>query len=495
MSDEGGGRDGGYSPTKDRGRSRASHRPHGRCRSRSSSRSQSRVDDSVNNCEQQLREDRLRANRLLTRMVKAIQDARSNQYNEAVVSMKRAELDGLWARYQDTSAALLAYVDLDDAAAFVADDQENESIANIYHEGAEILKGRLESIRSARARPPAVKPSEIMLPKFSGKYTAWIGWRAQFVAKVKDSQLMAGEKIDLLLNALTGEARQCAGETEHRDETDFNRMWNKLEATYDNKYQIVTEHIGKLLDLPVLTTPAPELLRRIVDTVEQELRSLERFDYQTDAWDPLVAVIVLRKLDPTTIGIWEMDRDPCKPPSLKDVLPFIEKRILAIRNLKVMNVQASGSRAANESTVEHQQPSISHSKHNPFATKRSATGDDYGKRFRGVSNTGGHKRESTHSDPPMCRECKEPHFLWHCKVFKGWPLDNRVKKVAEWGLCPCCLVGQHLAATCLASGCKRCDMAKHNNMLCPRHLVFRVNMISANGRRKGPRSFVANIPK
>lgn len=479
MSDEGGERDESHDLAKDRGRSRASHRSHGRRRSRSGSRSRSR----------------LRANRLLSRMVKAIHDARSNEYNEAVVSMKRAELDGLWARYQDTSAALLAYVDLDDAAAFAADDKENEVVANVYHEGAEILKQRWESIRAARARPAAVKPSEIILPKFGGKYTAWISWRAQFVSKVKDAQFSAGEKIDLLLNALIGEARQCAGETEHRDETDFNRMWNKLEATYDNKYQIVTEHIGKLLDLPVLTTPAPDILRRIVDTVEQELRSLERFDYQTDAWDPLVAVMVLRKLDPMTISIWEMDRNPGKPPSLKDVLPFIEKRILALRNLKVMNVLSSASRAANGSTVDHQQPSTSQSKHNPFATKRSADGDDYGKRFRGASNASGHKRESANSDPPMCRECKEPHFLWHCKVFKGWPLDNRVKKVAEWGLCPCCLLGQHLAATCTVSGCKRCDMAKHNNMLCPRHLVFRVNMLSANGRRKGPRAFAAAFPK
>lgn len=70
------------------------------------------------------------------------------------------------------------------------------------------------------------------------------------------------------------------------------------------------------------------------------------------------------------------------------------------------------------------------------------------------------------------------HFLWHCKVFKGWPLERRVKNVAAWELCPCCVVDKHLTATCSVSGRKRCVMAKHNNMLCPRDLVFWVNMVS-----------------
>lgn len=477
------------SATPDRERYSSRHSSNGRSRSRSHGRER-RVNNSVNNEEQDLLKDRERASWLLARIIKTLHVAQLSNYNEAVVAMKRSELDALWERYQKSTASLLAYADLADAQALAAEDAEKEYVANLYHEGTELLNGRWDAIKATRARPLAVKPSEIVLPSFGGKYTSWVNWRSQFVTKVKDTQLSAGEKIDLLLKALTGEARQCAGETEHRDETDFNRMWAKLEATYDNKYQIVTEHIGKLLDLPALTNPAPDKLRRIVDTVEQELRSLERFGYRTEEWDPLVAVIVLRKLDALTIGIWEMDRDPGKPPSLKMLLPFMEKRILAIRNLNVMHSQTSSTtRAPGVFTTHNHYPSTSQGHRNPFANKRTAANDEnsyHGKRDRAPYSSGAVKKESAGADPPLCQECKIPHFLWHCKVFKGWPLDRRVNKVAEWGICPCCLIGVHRAATCSASGCKRCDMAKHNNMLCPRHLVFRVNTVSSH-RQKGRR--------
>lgn len=286
-------------------------------------------------------------------MVRTIVDARSIKFNEAMVTMKRSELDDLWNQYQETTAALLASVDLDDAESLARDDDENMDLANLYYVGAEVLNRRMAKLKAARARPATVKPFEIVLPKFVGRYTSWISWRSQFVSKVKDSELAAADKIDLLLSALSGEACQCTGETEHRDGKDLC-MWAKLEAIYDNKY------------LPIMTSPSPDTLRKIVDTVEQELYSLERFDYMTDSWDPLVAVIILRKLDPLTIGVWEMDRDPVKPPSLKDVLPFLEKRILAIRNLKVMHVQPERNPT---NAVAHSSQQPGKGSRNPFTTK------------------------------------------------------------------------------------------------------------------------------
>lgn len=57
--------------------------------------------------------------------------------------MKWAELNVLWKRYHYSSAALLAYANLEDAATPAADDKENEMVANIYHKGAEVLNKRL----------------------------------------------------------------------------------------------------------------------------------------------------------------------------------------------------------------------------------------------------------------------------------------------------------------------------------------------------------------
>lgn len=54
-----------------------------------------------------------------------------------------------------------------------------------------------------------------------------------------DTQLDASDKISLLLGTLAKEAASCAGRAERLDQMELQRIWNKLEKTYDNKYQQV----------------------------------------------------------------------------------------------------------------------------------------------------------------------------------------------------------------------------------------------------------------
>lgn len=71
-----------------------------------------------------------------------------------------------------------------------------EQMAQINHEAEQAAystaKGRLSELKAARI--PAVVPlprvpkaSEIRLSKFSGSYTEWAGWHAEFQAKVSYS--------------------------------------------------------------------------------------------------------------------------------------------------------------------------------------------------------------------------------------------------------------------------------------------------------------------
>lgn len=265
-------------------------------------------------------------------------------WDEVIINMIQADLNNHWAQYQTENRLLLDA--LSDAASQQLAREESFGVAREYGQARSLLDERFQRLQSLKSRT-APKPSEITLPKFDGTYTAWVAWRAQFVNKVIDTSLSADAKIDLLLGSLSGEARQCAGESERRDQIDFDRMWAKLEATYDNRYQIVTQHVNRVLDLPVMTSPSPKGLRFMIDTVEQELRSLQRFGYLTDGWDPLVAVLMLRRLDQNTLQMWEMDHDPTMPPAKGDVIKFSEKRILALRNLSA--AQSAPGRAVGHS--------------------------------------------------------------------------------------------------------------------------------------------------
>lgn len=314
--------------------------------------------------------------------------------------------------------------------------------------------------------PHIPKPSEISVPKFSGAYKNWVAWRSQFHAKVASISLPPADKIDLLLKALSGEALQCVGHPERRDAEDFDRMWAKLEGVYDNRYQIVVSHISTILNLPRIVQPSPTMMRHMIDVTDQELRALDRFDYDSDSWSPMVAVVLMRKSDQATLAVWEMKREPATPPTLEELVRFLERRILAMRNVKMSGIEADMNRDAIASTSSGHM-SISDEQKRSQAFSQASNGSI--KRGYSHLNEDPHKAEQDRSvEVPPCVVCKKTHYLWFCHKFKGWRLDDRVKFLERQKICPCCLNAKHTSNTCTARSCDRCDGAKHNQAICPK---------------------------
>lgn len=62
----------------------------------------------------------------------------------------------------------------------------------------------------------------------------------QFIfIQVLNTGLDVSDKISLILGALEKGAARCAGRAEQLDDVELARIWEKLEATYDNNYQQV----------------------------------------------------------------------------------------------------------------------------------------------------------------------------------------------------------------------------------------------------------------
>lgn len=408
-----------------------------------------------------------RCSQHLLRLAATIENADVSEWSEHVLVMKKNELDRVWSKYQLVKDAIYANDNGADALA----ELDQKAIENADRYG--LSKDKMDSrarVLNLFATGPTLKPSEIVLPTFSGDYTAWTAWRSEFVNKVKDTALPVDAKIDILFRSLNGDARLRAGDTERRDLEDFDRIWARLEERYDNKYQIIFEHIMTLFNLPIMNKSSPTTIRFLIDSVDQELRSLRRFGYDTESWSPMMAVLLIMRMDQNTRTIWEMEHTPNDPPDLETVHKFLEKRLMAVRNLSLADTVLTPSRSAmEEGHASRSNPSVSHA--NPF--KR---GQLFGK-----SSKGHHDRAHPYVKPqPLknsvftCPYCNAPHFLWFCRQFKSWDLPKRIKKVGEWGLCPCCLLAKHPAAACSVTGCPRCENAKHNNMLCPKSIVFKL---------------------
>lgn len=305
-------------------------------------------------------------------------------------------LDAVWHAFQQAYTNAVGVPGIDDAEAAQLEQQAVEATDNFARFRALLDERAAQLVKQPGDQQPA-KVGDISVPKFDGTYTDWISWRAQFKSKVIATGLSADSKIDLLLGALEKEARQCAGDTEHRDIEDFERIWKKLELTYDNKYQIVTAHVNRILDLPSSVEPSSIKMRLLIDTVDQELRSLKRFEYNTDSWSPLVAVLLLRKLDRQTLSVWEMDRDAAKPPTIEELFPFLERRILALRNLNSAAASFRGENGETESRKRLQSAIVVP----PKRQRRDA-------------------RPEEASTAPECPECKPArHYLWFCREFRS----------------------------------------------------------------------------
>lgn len=396
-----------------------------------------------------------------------------HQWSAAFVKMKIVLLATYWNEYQrQQSALMLEFSDDDDQLRYM--ESTTHMAAEVYENTLELLDNRLKDMATPVFPPPLPppKPSEIVLQKFDGDYTTWSAWRSQFVSRVYDTTLPIHSKLDLLFSALTGEAKLCAGIVDGRDEADLHRVWAKLSQVYDNKYQLVGAHCGSILDLPVLTKADPAAIRRMVDVFEKETDALKRFDFDVDAWSPFLAVIMLRKLDDQTRSDWEMSRDVSQVQSLFKVTAFLEKKIQALRNRtaatenkKEVNVELSGSFKR------------SHDDSNNHRHKKD-------KRHKPNNHLNSEVKSAQQSEKPLCNLCKDKnHYLWQCAPFRALGLSERVERVNSWKMCPCCLVKKHSSESCEASGCSRCNGAKHNNMLCPKYTVFRTNHLRASRRR------------
>lgn len=366
------------------------------------------------------------------------------------------------------------------------------------------LQKRIKELTAAQAPRPLPKISDIKLEKFDGDYRNWTAWKAQFLAKVYDIGLAPDQKIDLLAGALSNSAAECVGQILDRDAAELERVWDLLLKRFDNEYHLVLSHVNRIIDYPKLVRESAEELRKLIDTVDQQLRLLQRFHYDTEGWSPLIVGIVLSKLDGATQSKWEMDNDHARMPSMKELFNFINRRIGALRNLKATcSTETSPAQSAISKPTENRQKYLSSSNADRFSqygtsshrNQRDKRSDDRKRNWRLDSSAGSmvYKKEpgdtSLDSQKSPCPNpsCGKPHRLWNCNAFARETFERQLQLINEWHLCPSCLIEKHATKDCTRNGCPKCNNAKHNSLICPVRRRERQDHAKANVTRLGKR--------
>lgn len=175
---------------------------------------------------------------------------------------------------------------------------------------------------------------KLKLPEFDGT-TSWRTFRELFDEIVHfNNNLTDRAKAQYLKTVLKGEAAtvvSCLGA--HED--NYQAIYEALVRRYDNKRQLVSELIDKLLNIPKQANESSAALREMFDVANECMTAIKNLKVDTKNWDPLIVHILMKKLNKMTILEYESKLANVRElQTLPEFLKYIENRCLALMSAK-----------------------------------------------------------------------------------------------------------------------------------------------------------------
>lgn len=297
-----------------------------------------------------------------------------------------------------------------------------------------------------------IKLPTISLPSFDGSYENWLEYRDTFVSLIHNAtEINTIQKYHYLRSSLKGSALQVIKSLEFSS-NNYQIAWDLLTNRYDNNRLLINNHVKSLFTLQTITKESPVQLRKLVDSVLKNLRSLKIMGEPTDYWDTLVIYLIVSKLDSTTCKEWENKKSTFGKDTkvtLNDLLQFLKDRSDVLDM-----VQAQGHKQVIEPSKK---PTTSTS---PSSQQiRSFISRKQSPRI-GTSSTAKSSRAI------KCVMCDGSHPLYMCISFLNLSVEDRHKFVSSKTnlICSNCLQTGHSVDECHFGSCKQCSQ-KHNSLI------------------------------
>lgn len=302
------------------------------------------------------------------------------------------------------------------------------------------------SARSARRMETNdIRLEKINLPKFSGEFNKWMGFRDMFEAMVNSQEhLTVAAKYTRLMRSLEGDAAQVVAGFLPTDEN-YEAAWKTLKDRYDNDRLIVSSHLNIFLGMESLQKETNTGLRRMVDITNETTRSLGAMKCPVEHWDDILVHILVSKLPRATIISWEMEQKGTALPKLEDLLLFLEGRA---RGLDHMSASMS-EKASTSGSVSKKSSSSTPKAHTSTGMTPQLKRSNLPKVERG-----------------RCYYCNGEHHIGKCPKLEALPPAERFSKVKDSDLCYNCLTPGHSTRTCGSRyRCAKCN-GQHHTILC-----------------------------
>jgi hypothetical protein len=217
-------------------------------------------------------------------------------------------------------------------------------------------------------------------------------------------------------------------------DANFVEAWSLLMSQYDNKREIISSHVKRLIFQPSLKQESAASLQEILNTTLQSIRSLKVLGSDTDKWDECLVVVIVEKFDVDKKAKWARSLKGTSPSTFKELQDFI------VQHIRTLHAKGSLKQSVSKVSV-----------HNSVSSP---------------------KRINTHhtSVKSSCQHCKGDHQLFQCTELKDMSPDKRYEVVKSLKLCLNCLREGHSYKECWsASKCRLCNKPQNTFILSIRH--------------------------
>ncbi|XP_053593879.1 uncharacterized protein LOC128667534 [Microplitis demolitor] len=272
------------------------------------------------------------------------------------------------------------------------------------------------------------------LPTFSGDYNEWISFSNLFRGIIDKRDDIANiVKFQYLKTCVKGEAAQRIIHLQASDEN-YQVAWTILKGTYELKRVLRNKHIGAIFELKKPETANPATLGHILNTVRQNLTSLETLGSQP-AHDCFIWH--LERILPDSVSEkWQDTLKPDDSPTVEDMFKFLEATISRMHTKSASNTKNSN------------------------ANKRTFTG--FPNQSKTFKNADGDRALVIATK--SCDYCRATdHYLYQCREFDKLTIPKRWEFVKQRNLCRNCLGKNHSPCTSRYH-CKHCTKFHHSKL-------------------------------